>query len=419
MKWWDKIKAFFSPVSTTNGLHFYNLQGGFGFTSAAAMHESIYSAVNRMSNMIATLPLTLYDGEYNQPTDCPEYNLLNNGFRYFSKFDWLKDIDVLRCLTGNGYMMKFRDFNGKVVDFGLVRPECCEPLIDLDTGELWYAVTAVDNRLMQQTMYVHCSEILHFKNMRFGGIAGMNPITLLQSSLDFDQKVREISLGQLVGNNEGFIVHFDTNMDEDAKTALVKQIADFYKENGGLLIEENGTTITRIERELVDTNLIDIDKVTRSRVAMVYNLPEHFLGDTPSSFASLEQLNLEYVTGNLIPIITQYEEELNRKLLTDEQRQKGYKFKFDVRGLLRADTATRTAYYMAGIRSMWLSPNDVRILEGLPPSQEPNANKLWGSGDLYPIDHPISERKGGDNNNGQNQSQTSAKILEHASPGQQ
>jgi HK97 family phage portal protein len=405
MNWWKKIKSLLT-IAPKSGIHFFNLQGGFSFNSAAEMHESIFSAVNRMSNMLASLPLTLYDKDYNQPTDCQEFNLLNNGFRYFSKFDWLKDVDVLRCLTGNGYMMKFRDLNGKVIDYGMVRPNCCEPLIDLESGELYYAISAVDNRLMQQTMYVHSSEILHFKSMRFSGIKGINPIHLLQNSLDYDQKVRQISLDQLVGNNEGFIVHFDASMDEDAKTALVQQIASFYKENGGLLIEENGTTIKRIERELVDTNLINVDKVTRSRVAMVYNLPEHFLGDTQSSFASLEQLNLEFVTGNLMPTIVQYEQELNRKLLTDAQRKKGYHFKFDVRHLLRADTATRTLYYQAAIRNAWMFPNDVRVAEGLPPSIDPNANKLWISGDLYPIDTPIGERKGGENKNVQEQSKT-------------
>lgn len=390
------IKNFIqAPI---NRIDFTNLMGSYYFGSAAEMHESIFSAVNRMSNMMASLPLELFDGKYNKPTDCPEYNLLNNGFRYFSQFDWLKDVETLRNLKGNAYMMKFRDANGVVVDFGLVRPDACEPLIDLTSGELYYAISAIDNRLFQQTMYVHSSEILHFKHMRFGEVKGINPIRLLQGSLDYDQKIRQISLDQLVGNNEGFIVHFDANMSEESKKALVQQISSFYKENGGLLVEENGTTIKRIERELVDTNLINIDKVTRSRVAMVYNLPEHFLGDANSSFASLEQLNLEYVTGNLRPTLVQYEQELNRKLLTDAQRALGYHFRFNYRALLKADTATSTNYFQAAIRNGWLTQNEVRMAEGYPPVSNPEANTLLMSGDLYPIDTPISERnsKGGE-----------------------
>ena len=38
------------------------------------------------------------------------------------------------------------------------------------------------------------------------------------------------------------------------------------------------------------------------------------------------------------------------------------------------------------LRSGVATPNDLRKLEDLPVVDEPNANKLWFSGDLYPID---------------------------------
>jgi HK97 family phage portal protein len=394
------VKRFVDAIRVGVGsnIHFVNLLGDQHYRSAAEMHESIFSAVNRMSNMIASLPFTLYDQNYQEPADCSGYNLIKYGFRYFTPFSFFKDVDVLRHLTGNGRYQIFRDYNGQIVDFGLIRPGCSEPLIDLDSGELYYAVTAVDNRLLQQTMYVHCSEILDFGYTRFGQTKSINPMKVLSGSLDYDQQIRRISLSQLFGTNEGIIVHFDGNMQKSEKEAVIDSVANFYKDNGGLLVEENGSEIKRFERTLVDTNLIEVDKVTRSRVAMVFNLPEHFLGDTGSSFATLEQMNLEYVTGNLVPTLTQYEQELDRKLLTQSQRQKGYHFKFDTRGLLRADTATRGEFYQIGIRNMLFRPNEIRIWEGLPPDPDPNANKLYVSGDLYPIDTPIAERnakKGG------------------------
>jgi hypothetical protein len=82
MNWWKKIKSFLT-IAPKSGIHFFNLQGGFSFNSAAEMHESIFSAVNRMSNMLASLPLTLYDKDYNQPTDCQEFNLLTMDFVIF------------------------------------------------------------------------------------------------------------------------------------------------------------------------------------------------------------------------------------------------------------------------------------------------------------------------------------------------
>jgi hypothetical protein len=43
-------------------------------------------------------------------------------------------------------------------------------------------------------------------------------------------------------------------------------------------------------------------------------------------------------------------------------------------GLLRGDTAARTAYYTAGIQNGWLCPNDIRELENM---------ELIDDGDTY------------------------------------
>lgn len=45
------------------------------------------------------------------------------------------------------------------------------------------------------------------------------------------------------------------------------------------------------------------------------------------------------------------------------------------------------------VRSGSMTPNEIRTLEDLPP-KEGNADELFISGDLYPIDLPISERNG-------------------------
>ncbi|AYK64165.1 MULTISPECIES: phage portal protein [Bacillus subtilis group] len=400
MKFKQKIKQLFNRVLFDKPLTTQSLVFGDAlFSSKDELNEAIFSAVSRLGNTFASLPLRLHDNNYEQPSDCAAYNLLNDGIRYFTTFDFFRDIETIRNLKGNSYVQLFRNKNGQVVDMAIVSPDSCEPILDLTTGELYYAVSGVDNNPLQQTMYVHYSEMLHFKHIRSGQFKGMNPIDLLRNSIEYDQSVRQISLNQLRGSNEVLIVKFDASLDEDQKKAQIKQISNFYKENGGILVEENGITITRIERDLIDTNLIDIDKVTRSRVAMVYNVPEHFLGDKSASFSSLEQLNMEFVTNNLLPTIRQYEEELNKKLLTPEQKRKGYHFKFYVNSLLRGDTQTRQNYYQAAVRNSWMRPNEVRIEEGLPPDSDPNASKLWISGDLYPIETPVLERKGGEKKN--------------------
>ena len=71
----------------------------------------------------------------------------------------------------------------------------------------------------------------------------------------------------------------------------------------------------------------------------------------------------QFVEMTLIPIIKQYEAEFNRKLLTQNQRARGYYFKFNINGLMRGDTASRTSFYAMMIRNGIATPNELRKLE--------------------------------------------------------
>ena len=70
-----------------------------------------------------------------------------------------------------------------------------------------------------------------------------------------------------------------------------------------------GTKITPIERKFMDTKVFEAEKNhPRTRVASVYNMPAHMLGETEgASYSSMEQMALEYVQNTLTPIVTQYE----------------------------------------------------------------------------------------------------------------
>lgn len=95
----------------------------------------------------------------------------------------------------------------------------------------------------------------------------------------------------------------------------------------------------------------------------------------------------------MTPIVRQYEQELNRKLLTPADRKAGFYFKFNLGGLLRGDTAARTQFYQAMVRSSVMKPNEVRQLEDLPPEGK-EANQMWISGDMYPLELDPLLRKG-------------------------
>jgi HK97 family phage portal protein len=171
------------------------------FNSQPEMYETIFGVVSRLSNTLASLPLHLYDKEYNEPTDCAAYNLMQLGPRYFNQFDLKRDWEALRNLDGNSYTHLIRDRNGNVIDMKLIKPKCCALYIDTNSGTLYYAVSAEDDNSAIQTLYVPYTDILHFKHMRYGTATGIGPVSLLSDTLNYDAQVRKISLSQLNGTN--------------------------------------------------------------------------------------------------------------------------------------------------------------------------------------------------------------------------
>jgi HK97 family phage portal protein len=126
---------------------------------------------------------------------------------------------------------------------------------------------------------------------------------------------------------------------------------------------------------------------------MVYNLPPHLLGDySDTSFSSQEQQTLEFLTLTMLPIVTAYEQEFNRKLLTKEQRKNGYHWVIDMEEILRADAATQAEVDYKAVRSAWKTPDEIRSKRNMPPFPGGIGSKPLVSQDLATLEYTVNEK---------------------------
>ena len=358
-------------------------------TSELANNETIFSAVSRLSNSIGSMPLKLFDKDFNTITNHPLADLImNQPNPNMTSFDFFRTMETLRDTDGNAYALKDYDSRYQMRALWILDPGKVTEVIEKNTRELWYEVKG------DKTYYVHNMDMIHVKHIHGFGYTGISPIDVLRGTSEFDRKVKEFSLEQIdTAITAAFILQMAGSVGVEKKQEILDNFKQFYRDNGGVLIQEMGVKIDPIPRNFIDTKIFETEKITRTRVASVYNMPPHMLGEVENTnYSTMEQMSLEYVQGTLVPIVRQYEQELNRKLLTPDERRRGLYFKFNVNALLRGDMKTRGDFYFKGIRSGWFSPDEVRALEDLPP-RGGNAGKLHVSGDLYPIDEP--RRKGG------------------------
>ena len=355
--------------------------------SQLATNETIFSVISRLANTISALPIKLhknYDVIQNDISDV----LINEPNQNMSSFDLLNALEVSRNETGNGYAIILRDIRMRPNEIVPLDPSCVTEFINKDDGLLWYQV-----RGEQKTMYVANTDMLHVKHICGPGrIRGLSPLKVLANTIKYDKAVQEFSLSEME-KKESFTLSYASNVDEEKRNRIIGDFRRFYSENGGILFKEPGVEIDPIKKQYFASDTLASERITRSRVANVFNVPVSFLNDVEGgTMASNEQLMIQFVNMTLLPIVRQYEHEFNRKLLTKADRKQGMYFKFNLGGLLRGDTAARTNFYQAMLRSGAMKPDEVRMLEDLAPMGG-KADVLWISGDLYPQEMDPALRK--------------------------
>lgn len=351
-------------------------------------HEAIYAAVTRIANTVASIPVHVYKRRERQDTH-PLEKLLNlSPNPSMSAYIFKQTMEAFRNTEGMAYALIIRDGLGEITRLDVLDPTRVRPLIERDSREIWYDIT-----LEGKTYPIPGYMVLALKHMSANGISGIRPLDVLRGSLDYDAEVKEISLNQLDGINHGVMLEVPGQaLDETRKTQIVADFLDAYESSGQrVLVLEGGIKATTFNQSPVDAQLMDVERITRNRVATVYNLPPHMLGDySDTSFSTAEQQMQEFLQLTIIPIVQQWEDELNRKLLSDADYKAGYRFRFDTDSLIRADMVAMANKYQMAIRGGWMRMNEVREREGLPP--DPNGDELMCARDIIPlrimVEHP-------------------------------
>lgn len=351
--------------------------------------EAIYSAVSRIANTMASMPLHLYKDYEIQQQDPRERCVAYAPNPNVTPYNFKLAVETCRDTVGRAYILIVPGYDGVTVDrLDPIDPGRVEVLRNRDNGEIWYSITLDSGK----QVLVHNTQMIALHHMSTDGITGISPIEVLGATLKYDQRIREISVDQLEGIKDSIVLTFPSNLSKEKREAYTTSFLDAYKRSRGHLITlDSGITAEKISGSVIDPKILEVDNITKRKVAAVYNMPPRMLGDvTASGYSTSEQDIAEFLKLTMIPIVKQWEEAFNRRLLTYAEIQDGYTFRFDMDALKRGDTAAMADKHSKAIRSATMTPNDARKEDGLPPV--PNGNELLVPRDLIPLrillEHP-------------------------------
>lgn len=397
---WYNPKSWFSTGSVKNTALDINddrlydaLTNGMPPMSAAGIpineenamkFSAVYGCVSLMAGTIASLPIGIYTDENGYREEVKGTRLsrvLNQSpCKTMTAFVFWEAVGMNLFLSGNGYAVITRTKLGDPKYLIWAPSQSVNPKFNQTKTRLLYDIRLGDG----DTKTFDQDDVLHFPCIGWDGLKGMSPIKAATEG---------IGLG-LAG--EKFNAHFFTNavtsdiailydkpMSPEAQKALEKYLSERYSNIENLrkpFIGTNGAKVANLGMSATDAQMIEARDYQVEDICRFYGVPPWMVGamkKTTSWGTGLGEQTQGFVKFTMRKHLKRIEQEINRKLIRDPRRF----CKFNLDALLRADIKTRNDSYKVALGGNqapgYMSKNEVRRTEGLPPDPDEASNKIY------------------------------------------
>lgn len=360
-------------VSLRNNLDLLSsLNGGYYKEKLLEIHSLIYAVVDRKSKAIAQLPLRLYKNDTVKENKCvfKRKIVVNNDISYIfdtapnnnmTPYIFWRTVTAQKETYGNAYVYIKRNNIGEVVELNILDPSKVSIYLD-ELGEVYY------KPYNDKNIYLHNLDILHFSSIYVSGYKGISFLECLRTQLNFKENVIKMNSEQMEKSiKAGATLKLPSNLSMDKMKEYKEQFEKSYSQGfNGLIVLDSGMIFEQIKYDVNDLKQSDINKITAKEVSAVSGLPLFMLGEWESSrYINMEHQTIDFIQNCIAPDVVLIEQELNRKLLTEQQIKEGYYFKFNINALMRADMSSRSKFYREMVSMGAMTLNEVRSLEEL------------------------------------------------------
>ena len=272
--------------------------------------------------------------------------------------------DLVRA--GNHYSQIIRS-RGATRELWPWRPEAVQPK-RRPSGEIVYDLTQHDGSI--ETL--SAAEVFHVKlGSLDGGLTGASPISLARNAIG--GAIAAEQHGHAIfarGAAPGGVLESPQGLTEKAQDLIIEtwkrhhQGADNAHRVGILHsgMKFNPTTVPSVDLQWLESR-----KFSRSEICGLFRVPPHKIGDLErATFSNIEEQELDFVVGCLMPYLTRIEQRINLQLVQPKDRGTVYA-KFNAAGLLRGNMTARAGFYWQMVQMGAYSPNEVRAFEDMNP----------------------------------------------------
>jgi len=355
---------------------------GEGVTASSVLGLSAaWACVNLLAGTIASLPLMVYrtkeDGAREVADDHPLYRILHDSPNYDqTAVDYWEFKAASVELWGNAYSRKVRE-NGRIIALEPIQPDIVN-VRRLENGDIEYRWS------QDRKSYVLTDkDVLHIRGFGGNPLGGMSTLTFGRHAFGLATAI-DRAAGKTFQNGmrPSGVLSLKDFLTPKQREELDARLAEKFLGTinaGRPFIAEGGMTWSQLTINPEDAQMLQSRAFSVEEICRFFGVPPHMVGHTEKTTSwgtGLEQQTLGFQKFTLRRRLKRIEQALEKQLLTPADRSAGITIEFNLEGLLRGDSKARASFYQSALTNGWMTINEVRALENMPPVEGGNVPRM-------------------------------------------
>lgn len=399
----NRFKSFFNRASVSlQDEQLLDFLGINSYNKRTISETTYFTCLRLLSETMGKMPLKYYrttaQGKIRADPDRTTYTLTVRPNSIMTPTTFWSTVEANRQHYGNAYVWIrrgiFREkYGGEygvdsmwILPSNNVRVVMDNSGVFADKGNLYYEY--VDKYSGQSYVFPQ-EDIMHFKtSSTFDGIMGKPVKEILKDTID-GAKAGENFIKNI--NENGMTSATTLEYSEDLDSSRIEKLRSKYnyylknaRSNNGVIPLPPGLKLVPVNMKLTDAQFYELQKYSALQIAAAFGIKPNQLNNyEKSSYANSETQQLAFLVETMAYHLKAYEEEINYKILTEQQLNDGYWYRFNEKAILRTDAKTQSEILTGYIQNGIYTPNEARDFLQLPFAE--GGNQLIVNGNFIPL----------------------------------
>ena len=361
--------------------------------------SAVWGCVRLISETIATLPLSMYERTSAGKRPSPQHPLhfiIHDQPNPDATASVFWEAVIAAMLLRGAARAERLETGGRLVGLRFLHPDRIAPMTRYSDGRKGWNYKQDDGSIR----FIPAAKVWTIPGFSLDGVNGVSVVSYSANVMGGARAAERVAHGTFANGLHQTTAWKYPNVlkpeqREDARQAIRKLSGAINRGDPAIL--EAGMEVTTIGINPNDAQLLESRAFSVEEICRWFRVPPFMVGHSEKSTSwgtGIEQQMLGFLTFTLGPWLRRIEQSIRKDLLTPGDRLRYYP-KFNVEGLLRADSAGRAAFYTAMVNNGVLTRDEVRELEDREPMGG-NAAVLTVQSAMTTLDS-VGQQPGADN----------------------